>query len=423
VPAPTVGLPGLEFRLQNALARARRGLGGAAVIAVECTAPDAERPDPGLLALLQGDALERLRGCLREVDTIARAQNTLFALLEDAEPRVLAAHAADRILHELGMPFQVRGKGLKLLPSVGVAVHPDDGDTAAAVLESARRALREAVRDGGRVFRFRTSPETGRAARRIALERALERAVEREEFRIAYQPQVDTSTGRAVGAEALLRWTDPELGEVPPGEFIPVLESASLIEVIGEWVLRHACADASAWARGGQPLKMSVNVSARQFVLGDIVGVVMAALEESGLPPHLLTLELTEGVMLDSTPEVRTAIDRLRALGVRIAIDDFGTGYASLRYIKHFPMDIIKIDKEFVRGLPLNTENAAITNAIVALAHSLGLAVVVEGVETEAEAEFLRDLRCTVFQGFLHGRPMPAEAFVQWHAARRSQVG
>jgi len=194
-----------------------------------------------------------------------------------------------------------------------------------------------------------------------------------------------------------------------------------LIEEVGEWVLRTACKQAAAWAAAGAPLKISVNVSARQFILGDVARVVQSALADAKLAPELLTLELTEGVMLDTTPAVREALRIIRQTGVRVAVDDFGTGYASLRYVKHFPMDVIKIDKEFVRGLPLNTENAAITNAIVALAHSLNLTVVAEGVENEAEAEFLKDLRCRYVQGYLHARPMVAERFAEWRRARSTK--
>lgn len=423
--APTVGLPAFEFRLQNAVARARRGLGGAALLAVRVrpdAAPEAA-PDPGMRAVLQGDALERVRSSLRDLDTICRVEGILLALLEDPDPRFIAAHAADHILQEMSMPFGVRGRPLNVVSSIGVSVFPDDGGDAQALLESAKQALDDASESGQNVFRFATSPMTGLATRRIALERTLERAVEREEFTIQYQPQIDLATGRLVGVEALLRWKDPELGSVDPGEFVPLLESADLIEEVGEWVLRTACRTASGWASSGDAIKVSVNVSAKQFALGDVVGVVQGALAESRLPPELLTLELTEGVMLDSTPEVRGALGTLRERGVQIAVDDFGTGYASLRYIKHFPMDIIKIDKEFVRGLPLNTENAAITNAIAALAHSLGLMVVAEGVENEAEAEFLRDLRCHLGQGYLHARPMEADEFDAWRRSAHSKAG
>jgi EAL domain-containing protein (putative c-di-GMP-specific phosphodiesterase class I) len=252
----------------------------------------------------------------------------------------------------------------------------------------------------------------------MAIERALEQAIERESFTLAYQPQVDLDTDELVGAEALIRWRHDELGVVEPSEFVPLLESADLIEEVGEWVLRTACRQAAAWAAAGEPLKISVNVSAKQFILGDVAGVVESALSESKLSPALLTLELTEGVMLDTTPAVRDALRKIRQWGVRVAVDDFGTGYASLRYVKHFPMDVIKIDKEFVRGLPLNAENAAITNAITAIAHSLNLSVIAEGVETEAEAEFLRDLRCPVVQGYLHAKPMPAAEFAEWRRER-----
>jgi EAL domain-containing protein (putative c-di-GMP-specific phosphodiesterase class I)/FixJ family two-component response regulator len=420
----TVALPSLEFRLQNAVARARRSLGGAAVLAIQCDVEGqpSEGVDPGLMALLQGDTLERLRSCLRDVDTVSRVQNTLFALIEDDNPRFLAAHVADRLLSEMALPIQARGKPLRLRPSVGVSVYPGDGEDAETLMTSARQALDRAVAEGGNAFRFPTMPATGLAARRVALERTLERATEQEEFTIVYQPQVSVSTGDVVGAEALIRWSDPELGVVHPSEFIPILESANLIEEVGEWMLRQACIQAKQWDRDGFRIKMSVNVSARQFILGDVVGVVRQTLADTGLDPRLLTLELTEGVMLDSTPEVRAALTELRQLGLRIAIDDFGTGYASLRYVKHFPMDIVKIDKEFVKGLPLNIENAAITNAILALAHSLGLEVVAEGVENEAEAEFLRDLRCTTIQGYLHGRPMDAETFTEWHQGLRART-
>jgi EAL domain-containing protein (putative c-di-GMP-specific phosphodiesterase class I)/GGDEF domain-containing protein len=417
--APTVGLQALQFRLENAIARARRGFGGAAVLAIRWDAATRaeDRPDPGVVAMLQGVALERVRSCLREVETLSRAENTFFVLLEERDPKFRAGRVAERVLVELSVPVPVRGKPLALVPSIGIAVFPDDADDAEALIRKGREALALATEAGGNTFRFPSSPMTAFVSRRMAIERALEQALEREDFRLEYQPQVDIETNEVVGAEALLRWRDPHLGAIEPSEFVPLLENADLIEEVGEWVLRQACHQAAAWAAAGDPLKISVNVSAKQFILGDVVRVVQSVLAETKLAPELLTLELTEGVMLDTTPEVRDALRVLRQTGVRVAVDDFGTGYASLRYVKHFPMDVIKIDKEFVRGLPLNTENAAITNAIVALAHSLNLMVVAEGVETEAEAEFLRDVRCRIVQGFLHAQPMAAERFSEWRRA------
>jgi EAL domain-containing protein (putative c-di-GMP-specific phosphodiesterase class I) len=414
--APVVGMAALQYRIENAAARARRGLGGAAVLAIHSEPPPRpdERIDAGVTAMLQGVALERTRSCLRDVETLSRADGTIFVLVEEEDPKFRAGRIAERALFELSVPVTVRGKPLAPNPSVGIAVFPDDGSDAEALLAKAREAVALARKAGGTVFRFPSSPMTGLVSRRMAIERALEGAIERDAFSLAYQPQVDLDTDEHIGAEALIRWHDEELGSVEPSEFVPLLESADLIEEVGEWILRTACKQAAAWVAAGEPLKISVNVSAKQFILGDVARVVESALAESKLSPSLLTLELTEGVMLDTTPAVREALRSIRERGVRVAIDDFGTGYASLRYVKHFPMDVIKIDKEFVRGLPLHAENAAITNAIVALSHSLGLAVIAEGVETEAEAEFLRDLRCPLVQGFLHARPMAAGPFAEW---------
>jgi len=417
--APTVGIAALHYRIESAITRARRSLGGAAVLAIRWEPPrrQGEPLDAGVLAMLSGVALERVRSCLVDVETLSRAESTLFVLVEEQDPKFRAGHVAERALVELSVPVTVRGKPLAPNPSIGIAVFPDDGADAEALLAKAREAVALAAAAGGGTYRFPSSPMTGLVSRRISIERALEKAIEHESFQLAYQPQVDLDLDEVVGAEALLRWRDAELGVVEPSEFVPLLESADLIEEVGEWVLRTACRQAAAWAAAGEPLKISVNVSAKQFILGDVAGVVESALAESKLSPSLLTLELTEGVMLDTTPAVRDALRLIRQRGVRVAVDDFGTGYASLRYVKHFPMDVIKIDKEFVRGLPLSAENAAITNAIAAIAHSLNLGVVAEGVETEAEAEFLRDLRCPVVQGYLHARPMPAAEFAEWRRA------
>jgi EAL domain-containing protein (putative c-di-GMP-specific phosphodiesterase class I) len=418
--APTVGIQALQFRLENAISRARREFGGAGIIAIRWDAPGALEgaSDKGTAALLQGVALERIRSCLSDVETLCRSDSTFLVLVEERDPKFRAGRIAERTLSELAVPVSVHGRPVTLSPSVGVAVFPDDGDGGEMLLAKARAALESAVRGGGGTFHFSAPPMTQLVTRRLGIERALERAIENEEFIIEYQPQVDLETDEVVGAEALLRWRDAKLGAVSPAEFVPLLESADLIEEVGEWVLRQACRQAAAWASSGEPLKISVNVSAKQFILGDVVRVVQSALVDTRLPPELLTLELTEGVMLDTTPAVRDALRLMRTTGIRIAVDDFGTGYASLRYVKHFPMDVIKIDKEFVRGLPLNTENAAITNAIVALAHSLNLTVVAEGVENEAEAEFLRDLRCRIVQGYLHARPMSGERLTAWRRER-----
>ena len=256
------------------------------------------------------------------------------------------------------------------------------------------------------------------AKRRRALALALDGAAERGEFTLHYQPQLDMTNGDLVGAEALIRWECEHLGRVSPGEFIPILESSEGINSVTHWVTDTAAQQARQWEDRGMPLVVSVNISARQFEEDDVEGMVNRALKAAGLSAKRLGIELTEGLLIRSTPEIRTCLTNLRNAGIKVSVDDFGTGYASLAYVKKFPMDTIKIDREFVCGLPVDTENAAICNSIVALAHSLGMSVVAEGVETEGEEEFLRSINCNTVQGFLRGRPMPPEQFEAWAKER-----
>ncbi len=355
-----------------------------------------------------------LTNLLGDSARVFRLGSRFVALLDDVGSGPTVARTADRILERMDAPVVIGGKALEPTVSVGIALSPDDGTEAGEVLKGAKLAMQAARAAGGRVFRFRSHAPNHQAARRLALQRGLTGALERGEFSLVYQPQLDLENELLVGAEALLRWHSPELGPVPPSEFIPVLEQSGRITEVGEWALREACRQAQAWNCDNRPICVSVNVSARQFEHVDIEQLVRDALAESKLPPALLGLELTEGLLLESTAEIRNALSSLRQLGVKIAVDDFGTGYASLSYVKRFPMSAIKIDREFVRGLPIDAENVAITSSIMALAHSLAFEVIAEGVETHGEQEFLRSLHCDAVQGFLHARPMHVPDFEQW---------
>ncbi len=348
---------------------------------------------------------------------VFRLGTRFVALLENPDPGPTVARTADRILERMDAPVVLGGRTLEPTVSIGIALSPDDGTEPGDVLRAAKLAMQAARAAGGRVFRFRSHAPNHQATRRQALQRGLGGALDREEFSLVYQPQLDLENELLVGAEALLRWHSPELGPVPPSEFIPVLEQSGRIAEVGEWALREACRQAQIWNCDNRPICVSVNVSARQFERVNIEELVRDALADSRLPPALLGLELTEGLLLESTAEVREALASLRQLGVKIAVDDFGTGYASLSYVKRFPMSAIKIDREFIRGLPIDAENVAITSSILALAHSLAFEVIAEGVETEGEQEFLRSLHCDTVQGFLHARPMRVPDFEEWRDA------
>ncbi|MEW6681296.1 MAG: EAL domain-containing protein [Nitrospirota bacterium] len=264
---------------------------------------------------------------------------------------------------------------------------------------------------GRNTYQFYTADLNAKAIERLDLETHLRRAQERDEFLLHYQPQVELSTGRIVGIEALIRWSRPDRGMVPPGEFIPVAEETGLIVSIGQWVLRAALAQAKTWQNAGlPPARVSVNVSPRQFRQPEFPATIARALDEAGLPPHSLEIEVTESILVEHEPAVLARFAQLHELGVSFAIDDFGTGYSSLSYLKRFPIDTLKIDRSFVANLAADPDHSAIASAIVSLAHSLRLHVVAEGVETTDQAAFLRSLGCNSAQGYLYSRPLPADA-------------
>jgi EAL domain-containing protein (putative c-di-GMP-specific phosphodiesterase class I) len=413
------GLEVLFERLELATLSARRAR-GAAVLAVKVHLPRSdEPPDENDWVPLEDEAIVRIRRCLRRVDSIATVGPVSFlVLLERAEEGPFAVHVADQIVDALRAPYLVDGRRIDLVASVGVSVFPDDGEDADQIVRGARAALDAALMGGGDLFGFSSSTTNEAAGRKLAIERALSSVLDRNELSLFFQPQVDTRDGSLAGAEALLRWKSPKLGDVSPAEFVPVLEASGAIDRVGEWVLGEACRHAARWAGEGRPVRVGVNVSAHQLRHDGFEVIVRRALESAGLEPSLLELELTETVLVENPTSTRAVIEKIRKLGVHVALDDFGTGYASLAYIRHFPMDALKIDRQFIRGLPIDTESAAITSAIVALARSLRLDVIAEGVETEAEEEFLHSQACTIVQGYRHAHPMSVEAFEEWRRKR-----
>lgn len=344
---------------------------------------------------------------------IARVSETMFAAMLRSPAGLDVVEEQSWLLHRaLSAAGQASGREVFLDPFIGIAVSPKDGDAAGIVLEHAIQAAEVATQDSNGHCRFFFSELDDGSRRRLELDSALRRALERNEFRLYYQPQVDLATGRIVGAEALLRWQHPEHGLVSPGEFVPLLEDNGLIGAVGEWVLQEACRQGKYWQdKGLQPIRIAVNLSARQFYNNDIHAVVMRALATSGLEAQWLELELTEGVVLLNADGVIRMMKELNAIGVSHALDDFGTGYSSLSYLQRLPVARIKIDRSFVTNITSNPSNAAIARAVVGMAHSLGMSVIAEGVETEGQLGFLYGLGCEEIQGFLFSPPLPPDEF------------
>ncbi|HEX2122213.1 MAG TPA: EAL domain-containing protein [Thermoanaerobaculia bacterium] len=352
----------------------------------------------------------RLRAVVREGDTIARMGGDEFTiLLTDLKRPDDAAMVAQKLLDTISHPVHLDGQELYISTSIGIALYPSDGDTAEMLLQNADGAMYRAKEAGRNSYQLCTPAMNTRAAERLSVETALRRALERDELVLHFQPQVRVDTEAIAGMEALLRWRRPGHGLVPPATFIGVAEETRLIVPIGEWVLRKALRQAVEWQRGPYPsLRISVNLSPRQFQHADLCRVVSAALDDSGLDPRFLELEITESTAMINTERTIATFAGLRDLGVRIAIDDFGTGHSSLSYLRRFPLDRVKIDQEFVHAIETSRSNRAIVSAVVAMAHGLDLSVTAEGVETHEQLRFLREQGCEEVQGFLFGRPAPA---------------
>jgi diguanylate cyclase (GGDEF)-like protein/PAS domain S-box-containing protein len=356
---------------------------------------------------------ERMQWTVRDIDTLARISGDKFVLiLADNFDENLGVGVFQRILNVVAQPLAVKGNELVLSCSIGVAVYPTDGEDAETLLKHADIAGHRAKEIGRNNFQFYTSAMNDRALERLRLEGDLRDAVEREEFVLHYQPQVDLRTGHIIGMEALIRWEHPELGMVPPAKFIGLAEETGLIVPIGKWVIRTACAQNKAWQQAGLGnLRMAVNLSAIQFGQHDFVQSIAAVLEETGLEPQHLEIELTESLVMTEVEHAIEILRALKALGVQLSIDDFGTGYSSLSYLKRFPIDVLKIDQSFVRDMMDHPEDAAIVASIISLAHSLKLHVVAEGVETADQLSSLQRQGCDAMQGYFFSRPVAARAF------------
>ena len=357
------------------------------------------------------DCADRLKTCLRQGDLVARVGGDQFALLvHEADSRGAEA-AARRVLDAVSHPCSVEGLQFTLTCSVGVALFPADGGDAETLVRHAESAMQRAKQGGRGCFRFHQAHHDADMRQRMRLDHAMRQALASQRFRLHYQPQIDLKTGNVVGAEALIRWRDPELGEVSPGQFIPVAEETGFIIAIGDWVLEQAVRQAARWRDDGFAVPVSVNVSALQFQQADFIDRVSSVLREHNLAGALLELELTESILVHDANDALARLSQLSQLGVRLAIDDFGTGYSSLAYLKRFPIDRLKIDRSFVKGLPADESDAAIVRAIVQLAQALAMKVIAEGVETEPQRAFLLELGCDEFQGFLYAPALDALSF------------
>jgi diguanylate cyclase (GGDEF)-like protein len=380
--------------------------------------------------LLQGFA-QRLTECLRtsdfvsargsELSTVARLGGDEFTIvLRDIKQPADAAVVANRILEMLRRPFDLGGMSVVVGTSIGIAIFPTDGSDPDSLLKNADAAMYEAKENGRNNLQFYSRRLSARILERVTLERELREALERGHFALHYQPQLDLNDLRVTGFEALLRWQHPTRGLIPPDVFIPLAEETRLIRPIGAWVLDTACAQARRWIDAGLELdRISVNLSTVQIQQEDFVSITARILENNGLSAKMLELEITETTVMTDPDETSRALSALQALGVRLAIDDFGTGYSSLAYLKRFPLDRLKIDRSFIHDIANDVDDEAIVSAIIAMAHSLNLEVVAEGVETKEQLDFLRAHGCDLGQGFLFGRPVPAEHIPAWCARRR----
>jgi diguanylate cyclase (GGDEF)-like protein len=357
------------------------------------------------------DVAQRIKSCLRADDLLARTGGDQFALLVEGAETQAAENTARRVLDAVAAPYNLDGSQFTLTCSIGGALCPGNGHTADELLRHAEAAVLT-VKDGGRAnYRVHKGRRGGDRRADIQLDHAMRQALASDRFRLHYQPQVELLGGRLVGAEALIRWRDPALGEVSPARFIPVAEDSGFIVALGDWVLTQAVRQGAAWHQRGMAMPIAINVSALQFQQPQFVERVAAVLAASALPPQLLELELTESILVRDADEALQRLQALARIGVRLSIDDFGTGYSSLAYLKRFPIDKLKIDRSFVLGLPSAESDGAIVVAILQMASALGMKVIAEGVETESQRRFLLDAGCHQFQGFLYAPALDSLSF------------
>jgi diguanylate cyclase (GGDEF)-like protein/PAS domain S-box-containing protein len=413
------GLPNrmlLTDRVNQSIAQAPRHLKRVAVLFLDL---DGFKYINDSLGHPMGDKLlqsvaNRLAGCVRDSDTVSRQGGDEFVvLLSEVKHADDTAITARRMLQAVAQTHSVAGRDLHITASIGVSVYPDDGMDADTLIKNADVAMYHAKENGRGSFQFFKPAMNVQAVERQSTEEALRRALDRGEFSLHYQPKVNVHSGEITGAEALIRWDHPTRGSLPPAQFIPVAEACGLIIPIGKWVLREACTQARAWVDAGlPPASIAVNISAIEFRQENFLQGVFNVLDETGLPPSLLQLELTESVMMKHVESTEAIFKALRARGVQLAVDDFGTGYSSLSYLRRFPIDILKIDRSFVRQIATGPQEAAIVTTIISMGQSLKLRVVAEGVETREELTFLRDQNCDESQGYYFSRPVPLDEFI-----------
>jgi len=370
--------------------------------------------------MLLQEMAARLKSCLRASDCIARLGGDEFVLMAPSlcgteQLRVLA----QKILATVARPFKLRDHEFHVTASVGISVYPLDGEDERALMKNADIAMYQAKEEGKNTFAFYSAQINTHSLERLAFESSLRRALAGQQFRVHYQPKVDCRTRQVTGVEALLRWNHPDLGPVPPSKFIPVAEENGLIVDIGRWVLKTACQQQVSWCDMGlPPVRMAVNLSARQFYDEVLLSDVRSILAETGVDPAFLELEITESMLMRDVDKATEALWAFKNLGIRLSLDDFGTGYSSLSNLKRFPIDTIKVDRSFVRELPSNEEDKAITDAVIAMGKTLNMTVVAEGVETREQMEFLTDHACDEMQGFYFSKAVPAKAISDLLAAQ-----
>ncbi|MGD0886373.1 MAG: EAL domain-containing protein [Thermodesulfovibrionales bacterium] len=409
------GLPNKHLffdRLSQALALARRSDQIAAVLFLSV---DRLKLINDTMGQRCGDELlkalaERLQSCLRESDTVARPGRDEFLILLPAVTHAEdATLVAKKIFSALSSPFVLDKHEIFVTSSIGISIHPNDGNDASTLLRNSYTAMQRAKETAKNTYKFYSPTMNDKAFERMLMENSLQLALRRNEFFLHYQPQISLSTGRISGMEALVRWQRPDVGIVYPNEFIKLMEEIGLIVPLGEWVLRTACAQNKALQETSRkPMRIAVNLSVRQFQQ-NIIETVRRVLEDTGLEPNCLELELTESIFVQDIEVAVETLHALRRLGVNISIDDFGMGYSSLSYLKYFPINKLKIVEPFISSIAIDPNDAVIAKAIVALAHSLNIKVIAEGVEKEEDLEFIRSLHCDELQGNIFSHPVPAE--------------
>jgi len=367
--------------------------------------------------VLLSEIAKRIKSCVRQEDVVCRLGGDEFTVyIEDFVDAQSLVGTAQRLTQAVSEPCRISGHDIFVTASVGISIYPNDGQTMSELLKNADTAMYKAKEQGKNGFQFFREDMNARAFERLVFVSGLRRALDRKEFRLVYQPQVQLADRQVLGAECLLRWSHPDMGEVSPGSFIPVAEETGLIVPIGEWVFGEVCRQLREW--NGSAVRVSVNVSARQFRQPELVDFIGRSLQDARLQPDALAVEITESALIDDPENAAATLSKLKDMGLTISLDDFGTGYSSLSYLKRFPIDSLKIDRAFVRDIVTDPDDAAIVTAIITMAQSLKLDVVAEGVETQQQVDFLRARGCHAAQGYFFSKPLPADQAGAWLVRR-----